>query len=91
MVNNVIVDGIENFIKNNGGKYSDYTVGIAADVDARLRQHSANIRIINKKSWVASSEQDARDTEAYILKIHEYIRGDVGGGTTPNHVYIFKS
>lgn len=78
-------------MKVYGGSVYDYTIGITADVDARLRQHSGKTRILNSLSWLAFSEQDARDTEAYLLKLYPDVKGDTGGGNNPKYVYIFKS
>lgn len=70
---------------------SNWYVGIATNPRSRLfRDHYVDER---NGQWIYNtnpmSETDARDTEAYLLKIYPF-KGDVGGGEHPQYVYAYK-
>jgi len=87
-VNYKIVNDIVNHIGSDNKP--NWYVGIATNPRNRLfddhcvdQAHGA---------WIyrdASSEADARDTEAYLLEEYSF-RGDVGGGNRPTYVYAYK-
>jgi len=67
-----------------GGKYSLWTIGITDDPDRRRAEHN------NPKHWHhwrADTETIARNVEKYF--IGKGMKGDAGGGVSPNYVYIF--
>ena len=76
---NAIVDNIV------GSNYSDWYIGITDDPQRRKGEHD-NLTIWH--DWKADSEQIARDVEKYFL--NKEMSGGMGGGDTPNSVYIYK-
>jgi len=65
-------------------KYSVWTVGITNDTERRKDEHG------NPKYWLdwyAESENDVRTIEKHFLD--KGMKGDTGGGNTPDYVYIF--
>ena len=71
-------------IENKVGSYTTRTIGITADPQRRKGEHN---NPPSWKDWQANNESDARDIEKYFLD--KGMRGDSGGGYTPNWVYIF--
>ncbi len=69
---------------------SRWYVGIATNPRERLfNQH--NVSEANGR-WIyrnAGTEQNARDTEAYLLRNYSF-KGGPGGGTWPRSVYAYE-
>lgn len=89
MVNNSIVNNIKNYANKEGSGYSNWYCGIASDPKKRL----FNDHNVPTNSWWiyqdAMTEQDARDTENYLL--HFGFDGDTGGGDhSTTYVYAYK-
>ncbi|HPV70863.1 MAG TPA: hypothetical protein PKY08_03170 [Candidatus Magasanikbacteria bacterium] len=86
-----IVADIIQYIKNWGGIFSGWYVGIASDPNQRLFTHHN----VNKNSdhWVYSESQNsdtARAIEKYIIETYK-TKGDTGGGdNTTKYVYAYK-
>lgn len=85
-----IVAEIKEYMSKNGGAYSDWYVGIAADPKARLfNDHNVNehsgVRIYRD----AGSETEARRIEKHFLDLG-CDGGDGGGGFNTRYVYAYK-
>ena len=80
-----IIQKIEDRV--NSAKRKDYTiwtVGITDDLERRKKEHG------NPKyweDWEADTEEITRSVEKHFLA--KGMKGDDGGGKTPNYVYIF--
>jgi len=64
--------------------YSAWTIGITDNPNRRKEEHN------NPKFWMqwgADTETIARNVEKYFLD--KGMKGDTGGGKSPNYVYIF--
>lgn len=84
------LDAIYNYILKNGGKYFEWYIGVAADPKERLfNNHSVNEKA---DCWIycpCSSSIDARNVEAYFVKLGT--KGGTGGGDYSTiHVYAYK-
>ena len=84
-------DFIKSTLKHIGNDdKSTWYVGIATFPKDRLfKDHNVNEQ---KGSWIYSTqmtEQDARDTEEYLLKEYPF-KGGTGGGNNPRYVYAYK-
>ena len=66
------------------GNYSAWTIGITDDPDRRKGEHG---NPPGWRHWYADTEQIARDVEKHFLA--KDMKGDTGGGFSPNYVYIF--
>ena len=85
-----VVKDIDDFIRKNGGRYSDWYCGIAADPRERLfTGHSVDEK---KGPWIyrdCGSEDAARKVEAYF-----HTKGGQGGGSggdeDTRYVYAYK-
>jgi len=92
MVNNNIVNDIINHADSEGGGYHNWYCGIASDPNQRFfKDH--NVPMEKGKTWWikrnAIIEQDARDTEKYLLRLG--FDGDPGGGDYSTiYVYAYK-
>ena len=78
-----IINGIENIVK---GSYHSWYIGITDNPDERKSSHGNTI------GWtvlIADSENDAREIEKFFLG--KGMKGDTGGGKSPNHVYIYRT
>lgn len=88
-IDNKIVNEILTYIgsQNKTGWY----VGIATNIKERLfLEH--NVAEKGEAGWIfatAASEQNARDTEKYLLNFYGF-KGGVGGGLCPKCVYAYK-
>lgn len=65
-------------------RYSSWTIGITDNPGQRKSQHG------NPKHW----HQWRADTEAMARKVEKHftekgMKGEIGGGKSPNYVYIF--
>lgn len=92
MVNNNIVQNIKNHADKDGSGYNNWYCGIAADPDSRLFDEHNVPREKGKAWWIkenAGNEQDARDTEEYLLNIG-FDGGSGGGDYSTIHVYAYK-
>lgn len=88
-VDNKIVNDILAYVGNQNK--SDWYVGIATNVKERLFfEHNVVER--GGAGWIfgtAASEQNARDTEKYLLDFYGF-KGGTGGGLCPKCVYAYK-
>ena len=64
--------------------YKIWTIGITDDPERRREEHNDPKYW---KHWKADTETIARNVEKYFLD--KGMKGDTGGGNTPNYVYIF--
>ncbi len=90
MTNNTIVNDIKKHADKEGSGYNNWYCGIASDVDQRLfNDHN----VPKEDSWWikrnAENEQDARDTEEYLLSLG-FDGGEGGGENTTIHIYAYK-
>lgn len=84
------LDEIYQYIHRDGGRYSEWYVGIATNPRERLfTNHSVNERT---DLWIfrpCSSSESARNIEAYFLRMGA--RGGTGGGDYGSaYVYAYK-
>lgn len=88
MVQSQIVRDILAYIGND--VLSNWYVGIATNPQDRLfNQHNVSKQY---GRWIyrdAATEQNARDTESYMLKQYPF-KGDTGGGLYPAYVYAYR-
>lgn len=73
---------IEKVVGNT--RYSSWVIGITDGPDRRKREHK------NPKhwhQWRADTKTMARNIEKHFIE--KGMKGDVGGGESPNYVYIF--
>lgn len=69
---------------------SRWYVGIATYPRDRLfHDHNVNERTGERIYLDAVSEQNARDTEKYLLDNYPF-RGGTGGGSNPRYIYAYK-
>jgi len=73
---------IERVVGNT--RYSSWTIGITDDPDRRRSEHN---NPTHWHQWRADTETIARNVEKYFLD--KGMKGDAGGGISPNYVYIF--
>ena len=88
-IENKIINDILTYVGNQ--KKSDWYVGIATDIEERLFSNH-NVAKNGSAGWIfrtAVSEQNARDTEKYLLNHYEF-KGGAGGGICPKCVYAYK-
>ena len=92
MVDYNIVNDIKNHADKEGSGYGNWYCGIASDPDERLFNDHNVPRGEGASWWIkrnAGSEQNARDTEEYLLNLG--FNGDVGGGDYSTiHVYAYR-
>lgn len=82
---------ILNFIRSNGGNYSDWYVGISKDARDRLfNGHQVDEEKDNWNCWRASSAAVAREIENYFVNTLGTDGGTGGGDNTANMVYCYK-
>lgn len=86
-----IIDAIKNLIKNNGGNYSEFYVGIAKDPEDRL----FNYHDVDKASgiydyWEAYDDESAREVEKYCIDTLGTKGGGGGGDENSDNVYAYK-
>ena len=80
-----IKNAIEKRVKSTKSKkYSIWTIGITDDPDRRKAEHKNPTYWMQ---WRADTDTMARNVEKYFKD--KGMKGDVGGGKTPNYVYIF--
>jgi len=86
--NNTIVTDVLNHVGDD--IKSKWYVGIATDAQQRLfDDHNVSK---DEGKWIyrkATSEQEARDTEKYLLDNYDF-KGGTGGGDKPVYVYAYK-
>jgi hypothetical protein len=81
------VEYIDSAIKRFGGRYSDWYVGIAAEVEVRLTQHNAQYE---SRVWYETSSEDiARAVEAHFLDLGTK-GGKSGGDARTRTVYAYR-
>jgi hypothetical protein len=86
-----IVAEIVQHVKDCGGEFSRWYVGIASDANQRLfGDHNVNK---NTDSWIyreAQNSDTARAIEEHIIETYK-TKGDTGGGdNTTKYVYAYK-
>ncbi len=80
-----IIKEIENRVTSaKEKKYTIWTIGITDNLKRRKKEHD-NPK--HWKDWKADTEEIARNVEKHFLD--KGMKGDTGGGDTPNYVYIF--
>ena len=84
------LDAIYNYIFENGGRYSEWYIGVASDPRERLfNNHSV---VERTDHWIyrpCLNSIDARDVEAYFVKLGA--KGGTGGGDyNTTYVYAYK-
>lgn len=86
-----IFDFIIGHIRNNGADYSNWYVGIAEDARQRLfTDHNVSEELGFWAFIPASSSEDARIVEKYIIDNYK-TKGDTGGGSDKTkYVYTYK-
>jgi hypothetical protein len=90
MVKNKIVTAFCNYAKQEGSGYKNWYCGIASIPKKRLfEEHN----VPESESWWivanAGNQEDARDTELYLLQLG--FDGGTGGGHFPTtHVYAYR-
>jgi len=92
MTNKEIVDDMKSHADQEGSGYSNWYCGIAANPGRRLFNDHNVPAGENKAWWItrnASNEQDARDTESYLMR-EKFDGGGGGGDNTTIHVYAYK-
>lgn len=91
MTQQEIADDIIKYINNSNVPYGQWYIGIASDYRARL----FNDHNVSEKGgmWIyrqASSEQDARHVEAWLIDKLK-TQGDSGGGdSSTRYVYAYR-
>ncbi|MBA3047161.1 hypothetical protein KKC83_05865 [Patescibacteria group bacterium] len=85
-----IIDAIKNLISENGGKYSDYYVGITDGPKERLfEQHKVSKNGIYDY-WEALNANSARAVEKYCINQFSTDGGTGGGDDSSKFVYAYK-
>jgi len=71
--------------------YSQWRIGIADDLNARLTQHRADGYGLIDLGWLHVSLSEAREIERHFVNLH--MQGGVGGQSKgPNtYVYVFRA
>ncbi len=82
-----IINDIGEHIKEGGGGYGAWYVGIAENAKERLGQHNVTEWLISRQ---ASSSQVAREIEDYFVNALETDGGPGGGDETADMVYAYK-
>jgi hypothetical protein len=86
-----IIAEMDDYIKTNGGIYSEWYCGITHDTDSRLfTEHNVDEQ---NGIWVrklAFNVQDARVVEAYFVRECGTDGGPGGGEETSKYVYAYK-
>ena len=77
-----IIRAIERIVQKN---YKAWRIGITDDPESR-KKHHGNPRYWH--DWRADTEAMARRVEKHF--INKGMKGGVGGGESPNYVYIFR-
>lgn len=85
-----IVQEFVNYVQKQGGAYSTWYVGVAADSKKRMfNDHNVNEK---QDSWIyhpCSSSEEARDIEDYFIR--QGMKGGSGGGDDDTtYVYAYK-
>jgi hypothetical protein len=92
MVDNKIINDIRKHADKEGSGYRSWYCGITDDPDQRLF-NDHNVPSGKGKAWWiarnAGSEQNARDTEDYLVKLG-FDGGGGGGDYTSIYVYAYK-
>ncbi len=74
-------------IKSEVLYYPSWTIGVTDNPERRKQEHGNPVRWYY---WDAITETTARRIEKHFLD-KEGMKGYVGGGISPNYVYIFYS
>ncbi|MBU0707908.1 hypothetical protein KKG41_06065 [Patescibacteria group bacterium] len=92
MINNTIVNDINKHANDEGSGYPNWYCGIATDPIQRLFSEHNVPKGEGQAWWIkgnAGSEQNARDTEDYLLQLG-FDGGAGGGDYASTHVYAYK-
>ncbi len=85
-----IADEIDELVKDRGGPYKKWTVGVTDNPAERRKQHEqGGGGVLWWHTWNASSEQAARNVEKHFLD--KEMQGGGGGRGNADHVYVFKT
>ncbi|HOC94185.1 MAG TPA: hypothetical protein PKH33_17680 [bacterium] len=84
------IQDMEDYVRNNGGKYSEWYAGIATDPDYTLFTRHNVDRVTGKKIYrTFSTDTQARQVEKYFLD--KGCAGDDGGGdSSTKSAYLYK-
>jgi len=86
-----IHDDILAHIKQEGGTFSSWYVGIASDPQQRVFEDH---QVPKENAWFiireAFSSHDAREVEKFILETYKTDGGTGGGDNTTKFVYAYK-
>ncbi|MDD4271339.1 MAG: hypothetical protein PHF50_00880 [Patescibacteria group bacterium] len=85
-----IINAIKNFISQNGGKSSDYYVGVTSDPEKRLFDEHKVSRNGVYDYWEAISADFARAAEKYYVELIGTDGGTGGGDGYSKYVYIYE-
>jgi len=84
-----IIKKFEDYISSNGGRYSEWYVGITSDIDKRLfSEHNAK-----NTRWIwdeATSASAAREIEEHFINILGTKGASGGGDEKSKFVYAYK-
>ena len=90
MLNQTIVNKIIEHVKDRGGLYSSWYIGIASNPRDRLfSDHNVSEK---NGCWIfrnAQTERSARAIEEHLLKLG-FDGGNGGGDTNTTYVYVYK-
>ena len=92
MVDNKIISDIREHTDKEGSGYRNWYCGITDDPDQRLFNDHNVPRGEGKAWWIkrnTGSEQNARDTESYLVRLG-FDGGGGGGDHTTIHVYAYR-
>lgn len=92
MIDHEIANDVTTHANQEGSGYNYWYCGIATDPDARLFVEHNVPREEGKAWWIkrnTRSEQNARDTEDYLLNLG-FDGGSKGGDNTTIHVYAYR-
>jgi hypothetical protein len=87
---NQVVSEILDYVRKNGGAYSQWYAGIAATPKKRLFDDH---RVLENGIWIHSADcggsEAAREVEKYLLSIG-FDGGDGGGSYDTRFIYAYK-
>lgn len=86
-----IINAIKKLVSDNGGDYTDFYVGIAADPKDRLfNDHNVSESTGVYDCWEAYDDEDTRDVEKYCIENLGTEGGTGGGDEDSDTVYAYK-
>jgi hypothetical protein len=92
MINKTIASDIKDLADEEGNGYKNWYCGIASDPEKRLfKDHTVPRE--NNRWWIyydsPLTEQDARDTEKFLLSLG-FKGGEGGGDHTTRYIYAYR-